>query len=325
MTAPVGLPPTKTSLVVSLKSADRRFLTYANYALGLKLASATSSPEDQVASVASSRAFRQIHRKPNADYAAVSRLLRNSWMTELAVRHAAQGRRQAPASLAWVPVQVYFAAFTAMRALEIAMGNIDPDSHGGMLNCIAGTITRRPELLPDWMSATCSGTPGSFAYERVPPGTRFGGFSSIVVPSDPWCSLAALLRTTRDELLEASWASKRNKLGVQRLPNGERARLAGALRPTTLFDALFRLRKRANYRDTDDLIGSIHDAAVIDRYATSFEAVLDRILLGVEVVVARYVAKRRYSDLLDEFRRMHSESFKASPASIRARAILQVL
>jgi hypothetical protein len=175
--------------------------------------------------------------------------------------------------------------FHAALAFHVASGAGRPRNHAALLRSLVDCVQRG--LFPPPWSLTCVGVP---AYKP----NRFHGLplgADITLPHnweapDPetnWGALCRLLKTTREkevDRLAAEWKEKNRR---RRLPNGERERIAEGLRPTTIFDFLWRLRTRTDYRDVDAFLEGI----ALPSEARSF---LDALLVTLEGTMAVFEA-----------------------------------
>jgi hypothetical protein len=97
----------------------------------------------------------------------------------------------------------------------------------------------------------------------------------------------------RDDWLRKS----RTKDGSQRrrLPAGERAKLVMSLRPTTLMDFLYELRRRSNYEGVDEY-GSDAEDANVERFHRGMLHIADIGLLHYEIMLVQYVGLEAYEE-----------------------------
>lgn len=74
------------------------------------------------------------------------------------------------------------------------------------------------------------------------------------------------------------------------------------LPPTTLFDCLYRLRIKANYRDIEAFLGALH----IEKWAIDFNTALIEIsktsLLIIELLISKYMGKENFEKLVVDFK-----------------------
>ena len=72
-------------------------------------------------------------------------------------------------------------------------------------------------------------------------------------------------------------------------------------RPTTLFDALYRIRARANYKDIDSFIFSETNPLDYAALQTALCHIVQSTLLIFEVIIVKSLGKQPYADILAEF------------------------
>jgi hypothetical protein len=221
----------------------------------------------------------------------VRRLLRIAWQTELAARVSeayddGMLRRVAAQTL---PVQSYYAVFSAARAMTTAAGaacNTHQAVHRDFQSQRARhayrswgvTLAGDPESLPDCVF--------------VPQVTVPYPFNPMELSHDPEQYVCAALRMTRRwkiALQRDDWLRKnKTQSGMhrKRLPASERARINADLRPTTLMDFLYELRRRANYEGVDEY-GSDAEDANVERFHRGLLHVADMGLLHYEAMLVQ--------------------------------------
>ncbi|MDP9332011.1 MAG: hypothetical protein M3Q30_01680 [Actinomycetota bacterium] len=208
---------------------------------------------------------------------------------------------------AWLPVMAYYGVYHGLVASSIARGQTLRDDHRAALNAASTLVTSG--ALPYPWSASCSGCPQDSTEQLH--GCEFAtpGHVRVHWDPDPDTSddrLKMLLRTTRAKELERRFAEERRR-GVlpgrsrRNLNRTNRDRIAGSLVPTTLFDALWRLRKRVNYDDADDLVFGATDKADAKRLADALVIVGDATVAALEGIVAAYVPQDRLADIAAEY------------------------
>jgi hypothetical protein len=92
------------------------------------------------------------------------------------------------------------------------------------------------------------------------------------------------------------WLRKnKTKSGSQRkrLPSAERTKIVAGLRPTTLMDFLYELRRRSNYEGVDEY-GSDAEDANVERFHRGLLHIADMGLLHYEAVLVRHVGLAAY-------------------------------
>lgn len=230
----------------------------------------------------------------------VARLLRISWQTELAAGFASAFNEPAlkRISAQTLPINVYYAMFNMQRAMGRVRGT-RLDQHVGAAREFASRASRLP--LP-WC-VTLSGDPDELGTCKLSPEIAEPyAISPIERSHDDAAYLWAALRMARRwklGLARESWlASKKNrkKDGTKRrrLPSGVRAELAAELRPTTLYDFLWELRRRASYESADEY-GSDVDAADFERFYDGLVSCLDTGMLIAETSISRYIGFEAFS------------------------------
>jgi len=309
-----------------------RFLSRANCLDGicaLTIAEHDDPPQRSIAEsvCASSRA-----RATSSLSSDAAGLLRIAWQTELASRFAVAldepslKRISAPT----LPVNAYYAVFNCRRAFGRVAGT-NLDRHNAVADDFAGRTRRLP--LP-W-SLTLAGDPEDLeTCDLKPPIVKPYSITPIERSHEPSAYAWAALRMARRwkvELARESWFNDRKHRKPdgskrQRLPKGIKKKLALGLRPTTLYDFLWELRRRANYESSDEY-GSDVGIADFARFHDGLVALLDAAMLIGETEIARRVGYEALaaagSDWMGSARR--AGAWATEPLSTRLEAIRAVV
>lgn len=211
------------------------------------------------------------------------------------------------------PIQAYYAVYHCIIAYAIASGQAVPKDHAAALKLIGKDVVRG--LLPYPWSVACAGCPQL--------GTAtWSGLDDIVAvhvwsTPDPDIStdrLAMFLRTTRQKELERRFAQARERLrprpGRSRanLSRAEKERLAKAMAPTTLFDVLWRLRKKANYDDADVFVlGAMTELEALRLGQSLAIVTTDATVAALEALIGAYLAPQTLADLVTAYLRRLGE------------------
>lgn len=225
-------------------------------------------------------------------------ILRNAWATEVLLN--------APRTLGddlvtfanlWTPVQACYAVFNGITALSHVMTANPPHGHVRLLSWAATAAGgAQAPFVPPW-TAWVGGAPGAWTYQDLGPGPISEHISNLVAPhvANAPSLLAMGLRTTRGTQMEEhreGWLrSKPTAAGTPRknLPRAEMLQRAAAMRPTTLFDLLYRLRIRANYQEGDALLTGPLSASDAADFHNALCAIVGATLLTVEIFLAHHI------------------------------------
>ena len=138
----------------------QRFTTYLNYLRALGIFLKRDFNLAALRAVTASNSFKSIQGGRCPDVQRVRQLLRNAWSTEIQLSLAARQEGLVSYSNHWAPVQLYYAAYLALRALLLASNQTVPHDHSATLQAISIAIRARPELFPQPWRTTCVGEPG---------------------------------------------------------------------------------------------------------------------------------------------------------------------
>ena len=208
---------------------------------------------------------------------------------------------------AWIPTQAYYAVYHSVLGLSIASGQTVPRDHAAALK-LAGQVVQRGALPPPW-DAWCGGCPqtGNCTFGGL---SRSGVGVHVLSRPDPWTSddrLAMFLRTTRQKELERRFNQERSRkpaLGRTRrnLSRVDKERIASSMAPTTIFDVLWRMRKKANYEDADTFVLGAAGPLDARRLGQALVIVADATTAALEALAAAYVGAKILADMAEAYR-----------------------
>jgi hypothetical protein len=235
--------------------------------------------------------------------AALDQALRKAWGRLRRVRHHVEDADDYDEEAnAWLPVETYYAVYHAIVAFGIATGQVPPRDHAAALKLVAKEVRRG--LLPHPWSIWCEGCPQTgtvMVHGTARP-------SELVhVPSSPGSAagderLVTFLRTTRQKELERRFADSRTRnvppgRTRRRLTRQEKESAAGTMAPTTIFDLLWRLRKKASYDDPDCFVFGAVDEVDARRFGEALAIIADATVAALEGAMTAYVGLPVVADL----------------------------
>jgi hypothetical protein len=226
---------------------------------------------------------------------------------------------------ALLPMQGYYVVYHAARAYAVASGQQVPRDHAAALKLLSKEAMRG--VFPYPWSVCCTGCP-QLQTETF---TGIGTVDQVHVWSlpDPDTSddrLAMFLRTTRQKELDRRFAEARARAKPARgrtrvnLSRTEKLRLATAMPPTTVFDTLWRLRKKANYEDADAFVLGAMTEGDARRFAEALIILTNASLAALEGVMAAYVGPTALAEAAESYLRKSSGSSAAVQVAHRAAA-----
>jgi hypothetical protein len=227
-------------------------------------------------------------------------ILRNGWATEVllnAPRTLGGGALVSFANL-WAPVQAYYAVFNSFTAMAHVLSAAPPTTHVKVLNWAAAAAGQASMPFVSPWTARVGGAPGAWTHHDFGPAPLNLGISNLVTARAGTApSLLALgLRTTRADQIEEKrqgWiaAQPPTRRGTRRRNLDHQVLIANAnaMRPTTLFDLLWRLRVRSNYREGDDFLTGAMSEADAAAFHGALCDIVAATLLTVEIYLAHVV------------------------------------
>lgn len=259
------------------------------------------------------------------------RLLRISWQTELAAQVIEELdddmlRRVASQTL---PVQAYYAVFSAARATTMASGT-PCETHQAVHREFA---TQRAKSCFGGWGVTLSGDPEDPKTCVLDPAIATPSSFNLMEQghADEDYVWAALRMTRRWKIALArdDWLKKNKKPdGSKRknLPGKDRAGIVAGLRPTTMMDFLYEMRRRTNYEGVEEY-GSDADDHVVQTFHGGLLHLADMGLLHYEAFLAERIGYAAYEVEIDAWAASAGKvgSWATKRVETRARAIKAAL
>lgn len=223
---------------------------------------------------------------------------------------------------AWLPAQAYYAVFHAVLGFAVATGQAVPRDHAAALK-LAGKVVERGALPPPW-DAWCAGCPqtNNCSFGGLTPTPGCVHVLSSPDPSTSEDRLAMFLRTTRQKELERRFDQERARKPApgrtrRNLSRADKDRVARSMAPTTVFDVLWRIRKKANYDDADVFVlGAAHELDA-RRLGQALVIVADATVAALEALAAAYVGPDVFADMSAKYARQTASGPQA-PVVLRA-------
>ena len=294
-----GLMDTASTFYFPDPEHQRTFATYSNYFESLANALRGEYGEPAWRGVAEftkqSHQAARIERRGGKAPEEIVSALRLSWALEFQIHVSGWVMDEAIAYL--LPASftnAYYSVYHSMRALFAAMGQNVPRSHTGGLNAIANIVSRG--VLPVPWSVMCDrcGVDRD-CYPGLPDEAELTDHHSLATPTFEarWTNLCRLLRTTREREIQRHYeeelkALRKSEPWRVRLGPGARDRIDERLRPTTLFDVLWRMRTRSHYQDVEAFLRGISTGTEARRFHENLQCFVTACLAVLEVVIVRY-------------------------------------
>lgn len=291
---------------------EKTFRAYANYvedlagAIGGRYAFDGPLSEAICRETMKRAAVVKVQRRPLGPEgdAALGIILRKAWGPLRSIQRELEDPDFDEEANAWLPTQAYYALYHGIRAAALASRQERvPNTHRGALNFISKQVQRG--LLPFPWSGWCAGCPDAKT-------TSFGGISptrsvhvlSRSAPETTEDRFAMLLRTTRQkELRRERYPSARKELGKRRLTGADKILVARKLEATTLFDVIWRIRKKSNYEDGDVFVLGAAGPVDARAFAQSLALVADASLAALECLCALYAGPASVARAAESYKR----------------------
>jgi hypothetical protein len=321
----VGMKPNKTSkpINLTLNQADdnNRFLAYFQYICTLSNHLDSFGDGEIIQHVTKSNSFSKIQSKTQVNYSKIAELLRNSWYTEEQINISSK-IGQPEYSNHWTPIQMYYAAYLMIRALELAKNTTEAGDHSAALRFMSSWINSNPDIFPAPWGMLCSGHPEEPIFKNMPDGVILEKVSAITRPwnTNFYDSYTMFLKTTRGKVLKKIIDDYKARHRIQRISPAKKKEFIENLAPTNFFHCLYRLRLRSNYEDADSFISSIGMRTEASMMSAAICNITSKNHVLLEILICRYIGKSKYIEIVRDFARTVHNSQAASRLEMLSQA-----
>jgi hypothetical protein len=189
-----------------------------------------------------------------------------------------------------------------------------------------GTSLQSEPVPPLWnVCCDAEPTPKGARYPNLPTGASVDPINPLTTPApqDFWNWYGMLLRTTRqrqfDKKLKESGKQFRTKTGKtrKRFMAHHKAQVVGGLRPTTIFDFLYRLRVRSNYEDADAFILGTMSQADAEEFNSGLCTLTSTTLFLLELHIAARIGGPNMGQFVDEFTQADRPNYSRKTIGVR--------
>jgi hypothetical protein len=258
-----------------------------------------------VGEITASKGFQKLTRKGDLDREAIAVLLRHSWFTELLLSETQKSTDLLIYANPWSMVQSYYAIYPGVRAYFAALNRPVRKTHHTTLSTICSDLTSYKDRFPQPWRTVLADDPAENSLKLIngPARLKLNLRNPLASPSgtNPWQFYGLLLRTTRSRQVKKSISDWKRANQRKRIYRHERAQLIATLRPTTMFDFLYRLRTRSNYQDIDSFAFSdVTTADAVDLQQGICHVVYTTLFI-FETMIAKIGGKRWFDELVNEF------------------------
>ncbi len=284
-----------------------RYWAYANYLIALSSLIKQEYPSnaDLVGTLARYQGIQRLSRSNEIDRKPIAKTLRHSWFTELLLHETNHYSNLLPYAMPWSMVQVYYTIHSALRAYFLACRRQVEPVHEVALRTIGSDLVSYKERFPPPWNCVLSGDPRAamVCLSNTPYPITIDLHNALLPPSavDLWQHYGLFLKTTRLRQTDRAIRNWKKTQYKQRISQAQRQAIVQGYRPTTLFDAIYRIRARANYKDIDSFIFSETNPLDYTALQTALCHIVQSTLLIFEVVIVKSLGKQLYADILAEF------------------------
>jgi len=241
----------------------------------------------------------------------IARFLKLSWNTEYLLAQKIDDVELARVSNQWLPVQAYYAVYSAAEALAYSIDGHKTEGHAKTLRKTSDWLVKhgpRP-----WCFAF-TGARGKSGGEAKP--VRLP--NPLMLPSNlqrigvqPVQMIAKCLKAEHSHRIDDSWRRGCGKKKYEYAPPG----------PTTVLHFLYRLRIKANYGNVDLFLADAPDDEITG-FGNHLRKLCYWTLLMMEIVVRRRILPSRFDTLASSYLTGNPD---AKHLAMRCRVYLQAI
>ena len=285
----------------------QRYWVYSNYIVSISRLIAQAYPADSTLAeeIISSKGFQKLSRKGELNREEIAVLLRHSWFTELLLNETQKSKDLLIYANPWSMVQSYYAIYPGLRAYFVALNRPLKKTHQTTLGTICSDLTSYKDRFPQPWRTVLAADPAEDSIKLVngPARLTLNLRNPLASPihSDPWQFYGLLLRTTRSRQVSTLISNWKRINARKRIYQRDRTQLIAGLRPTTVFDFLYRLRTRSNYQDIDSFAFSdVTPSDAVDLQQGICHVVYATLFV-FETMIAKVGGKKWFDGLVNEF------------------------
>lgn len=284
-----------------------RYWAYSNYlvATSALLKSLYPGIADLVSVLSSSPATAKLHASPSANRERVAELLRSAWHTEALIAEALNHPALLLYSTPWTMVQTYYAIYQAARGYFSITDRSVTESHSATLTVLASDLAVCKGRFPSPWRSMCDDDPRkatiSLCNDATAPPITLTNPTSSPYTNAHWQHFGLFLKTTRRRQYQERLADWRARNKRTRAAASVKSALISNLRPTTIFDALYRIRARSNYMDLDAFVFGARDESDARLLQSSLVEITQYTLCLFEYIVAKAAGRSWFENTVSAY------------------------
>jgi hypothetical protein len=238
-----------------------------------------------------------------------------SWSNLVCLHRDASSEDFFEAKNAWTPAEAWYSvhhAFCSLRAISQSASN---STHEATARHAAQLIAQQKALPYPWNAyITSTHNRGEIVqyhgFQREPKEINTLARTSTDTFEDRY---ALMLKTTATRRAEDKLKKRRaSKVRIGRTRRNvlreEKRTVYEQLGPTTLYDLLYRLRRRANYGDVDTFVTGSSSLPDARKFAHSLEVITDCTVATIEALLSLYMGNDGYKGILTSYAKRHRGS-----------------
>ncbi|MFH1656318.1 MAG: hypothetical protein ABH956_00915 [Candidatus Nealsonbacteria bacterium] len=237
----------------------------------------------------------------------VKKLLFNAWNTEFLLNFSNNNFDLIRYSNHWLSIQAYYVIFLLGSCYFLLEEGHEKYKiiHKNFCDNISEKLISDNDFLPSPFNLF--GLNGvernNFNLKNLPNGHTFGltsNLKEIITINDSWNLLGMFILTTRNNEFNYRRQKRLNK-NKKKLKKGERKEIINGMRRTTVFDCLYRIRIRSNYRDADMFLSDIIDNNEANEFHCYLRNIVDYGAIIFENKIIQILGFEKFKEIFKEF------------------------
>jgi len=285
---------------------NARYWAYAHYLIAFSRLLSQEYQSESIlgTTIAKSSGFQKLSLPATPiNHDTLSQALRHAWFTELLITEKIKYPDLLPFAIPWSMVQTYYAIHAGLRSYFIATGRTDISTHESALQTISSDICNYKNRFPSPWNCVLSGDVNikPLYVSNIPDPITLQSPLYSPYRNNLWQHYGLFLKTTRNRQIERRIKTWKKQNHVGRISKNQRQQIAQNLQATTIFNALYRIRSRANYQDIDSF--TFCNASNIDfmELQGAMIQIVYHTLFVFEIMIARIIRKKVFEVTIDEF------------------------
>lgn len=213
----------------------------------------------------------------------------------------------------WCIVQTYYVVFYSTQAIAITEGYSKPITHPQTHRTYHQIWSKKPCILAPWAI-----TYDENGFKNLPDKQSVDDHIHSWTKVEEQTALSLYckaLRTTREEFIEEALSKRRERLAIKKdmknvkFSEEDKHKTISRIRPTSLINYLFRLKRRTNYEQSSALALGPQNEHQSKELRENLSFIIESTLLVTEFIICRSVGDETYYNWCREWEKYKAPAF----------------